>query len=204
MKALPDFSFEKKYWKNGFTVGGADEVGKGAFAGPVVTSVVIFSSKETNLPLINDSKKLTAKQREQASVWIKENALAWGIGEGSVAEINRLGINGATNRAFRRAVAACPLKLDYLLIDAFYIPYISGIKKANQHPIVKGDSLSISIAAASILAKVYRDSLMVTLSNNPKNKYYLWHKNKGYGTKDHRGAIEKHGITRLHRVKYVQ
>lgn len=201
---LPDFSFEKKYWKKRFTVGGADEVGKGAFAGPVVTSVVVFSGNETNLPPINDSKKLTAKKREEYCLWIKEMAAGWGVGQGSVSEINRFGINNATNMAFRRAVEACQIKLDYLLIDAFYIPYLSGIKKAKQQPIIKGDSLSISIAAASIVAKVHRDDLMVNYAQNKHNKYYFWHKNKGYGTKDHREAIEKYGTTRLHRTKYVE
>jgi ribonuclease HII len=153
--------------------------------------------------IINDSKKLSPKQRELADKWIRKNALAWGIGSAGVAQINRLGIKKASEVAFRRAIVNCKLLIDYLLIDAFYIPYVRGLRRKNQKPIVKGDTKSVSIAAASIIAKVYRDKLMVGLGKKPKYRKYKWLKNKGYGTLEHRKAIEKYGLTRQHRKTFV-
>jgi ribonuclease HII len=155
------------------------------------------------LVVINDSKQLSSKQREIADIWIRKNALAWGIGQASVSEINGLGIKKATEIAFRKAIKNCRTKIDYLLIDAFYIPYVRGLRHKNQLPIIKGDTKSISIAAASIVAKVYRDKIMVKLSQNPKYKKYKWDKNKGYGTLEHRETIKKYGTTRLHRKQFV-
>lgn len=206
---LPDFSFENKAIKKGYKViAGMDEVGRGAFAGPVVAGCVVLN-KQIGLrwdPLItiNDSKKLSPKQREAANIWIRNNALTFGIGKASVTEINRFGIKKATEMAFRRAIKNCDKKIDYLLIDAFYIPYIRGLRRKNQNPLIKGDSLSISIAAASIIAKVYRDTLMTKLSKNPKYRKYKWDENKGYGTLSHRKSIDKYGLTRLHRKKFVE
>lgn len=154
--------------------------------------------------VINDSKKLTPKQRELASFWIKKKALCYGIGWASVTQINKLGIKKASEIAFRSAIKNCNRRIDYLLIDAFYIPYIKGLRRKNQKPIIKGDTKSVSIAAASIIAKVYRDKLMWKLSMNPKYKKYGWSKNMGYGTLSHRKAIKKYGITRLHRNKFVE
>ena len=207
---LPDFSFEKKLWKRNFKiVAGVDEVGRGSFAGPVVTAAVAFAPVQSakfrvqSLKItINDSKKLTPKQREKANKWIKENALYWAVGEASVNEINKLGIVKATQIAFRKAISKT--KADFLLIDAFYIPYVAGLRRKNQKAIIKGDTKSISIAAASIIAKVYRDKLMTDLSKKAKYKEYGWDKNKGYGTLDHRNAIKKYGLTRLHRRDFVR
>lgn len=154
--------------------------------------------------VINDSKKLTSKSREIASFWIKRNALCYGIGWASVSQINRYGIKKASEIAFRRAIKNCNKRIDYLLIDAFYAPYVRGLRRKNQKPIVKGDSKSFSIAAASIIAKVYRDKLMTKLADKPKYKKYNWDKNKGYGTVNHLKAIAKYGITRLHRIQFVQ
>jgi ribonuclease HII len=128
-----------------------------------------------------------------------------------VAQINNLGIKKASEIAFRRAIANCKqslpqggkLKIDYLLIDAFYIPYVKGLRRKNQKAIIKGDTKSISIAAASIIAKVYRDKLMQKLGKHPKYKKYGWGRNKGYGTLEHRSAIKKYGITRQHRKQFV-
>lgn len=201
---LPDFSFEKKLWKKGFRIiAGVDEVGRGVFAGPVVAACVTFkgiSPQNGRTVKINDSKKLTANQREKAEVWIKKNALAWGIGEASVGQINRLGIKKASEIAFRKAISK--VKPDFLLIDAFYIPYVRGLRRKNQLAIINGDEKSISIAAASIVAKVYRDKLMEKLAR--KNRKYHWDKNKGYGTKKHQKAIKKYGATRLHRKLFVR
>ncbi len=208
---FPDFSFEKRIWKKGFRViAGVDEVGRGCFAGPVVAGCVVFTQNSKFETLnsrqisINDSKKLNPKQRERSSYWIKRNALVYGIGKASVAEINLFGIKKASEIAFRRAIKNCSKRIDYLLIDAFYIPYVKGLRRKNQKPIVKGDTKSISIAAASIIAKVYRDKLMTKLADNPKYNKYRWNDNKGYGTLIHRKAIKRHGITRLHRKKFVE
>jgi ribonuclease HII len=203
---LPDFNFEKDLWQKGFqTVVGADEVGRGAFAGPVTAAGVVFSS-ETKTPqeiTINDSKRLTQKQRERACVWVKENCLSWSIGQASVAEINRLGMGRATHLAFRRALKVLTSKHNklFLLVDAFYVPYVSGLQKKFQKPIKGGDGLSFSIAAASIVAKVYRDNLMTQLAR--KHPHYLWQQNKGYGTKAHQEAIIKLGVCRHHRESFV-
>ncbi len=224
---LPDFSLERRLWRKGFkAVAGVDEVGRGCFAGPVVAAAVAFAPiknlkfKIKNYGIrIDDSKKLRPKQREKAEKWIKENALSWGIGEASATLINRIGMARATNAAFRRAIINCKLSIDYLLIDAFYIPYVNGIQmprknarknhasrdsRARQKAITHGDEKSLSIAAASIIAKVYRDKIMLGLSKQSKYKKYGWGRNKGYGTREHQGAIRKHGLTRYHRKAFVE
>jgi ribonuclease HII len=222
----PNFFFERKLWRQGFSyVAGVDEVGRGCFAGPVVAAAVSFDKKVKIPPeiKINDSKKLTPKQREKAEKWIKENSAFWGIGEVSASVINRLGMAKATKMAFRRAINNANNKrkggINFLLIDAFYIPYLRGFpsrrknarknhnltdSKARQLAIVNGDEKSISIAAASILAKVYRDSVMRRLGEKPFYKKYGWIKNKGYGTYEHREAIKKYGITRYHRRDFIK
>ncbi len=205
----PNFNFESELWKSGLKfVGGCDEVGRGCFAGPVVASVVVFASdlrfKNNDSRIkINDSKQLTPKQREVADIWIKENAIAYGIGEVSVIEINKLGIVKATRIAMRKAVKATKIKIDHLLIDAFYLPNAKGLSIKKQTAIIKGDTLSVSIAAASILAKVYRDNLMNEIGSLREYSAYNWHKNKGYGTLHHRKTILKLGITKYHRTQFV-
>lgn len=205
-KKLPDFFFEKKAWKRGFKiVGGVDEVGRGALAGPVVAGCVAFRQSQVskfevlNKIKIDDSKKLTPRQRERASFWIKRNAVCYGIGWASVAQINKFGIKKASEIAFRMAIKRCRMRVDFLLIDAFFVPYVRGLRRKNQLPIVNGDAKSISIAASSIIAKVYRDKLMSALGGK-----YGWAKNKGYGTKEHQKAIRKYGPTRLHRKLFVR
>lgn len=228
MKKLkhPDFSFEKKLWERGLNiVAGVDEVGRGCFAGPVVAGCAIFS-KSTIIPeniVIDDSKKLSPTQRERGSTWIKENALTWGIGEVPTSIINRVGMAKATKMAFRKSVSEARKRfgksIDYLLIDAFFIPYTRQLPtrrkkdgkgrylknpKGRQKAIINGDEKSLSIAAASIIAKVYRDKLMLKLSKNVKFKKYGWGRNKGYGTKEHQLAIKAYGITRYHRKEFVK
>ncbi len=169
-------------------------------------------SRRDSMIIINDSKKLNPRQREIAANWIIKNSLTWGIGEASVGLINRIGIGKATATAFRKAISDANVRLktqdlkqiDYLLIDAFYVPYVRGLRRKNQKPIINGDEKSISIAAASIIAKVYRDKLMASLGQKPKYKKYNWEKNKGYGTLEHREAIKKYGITKLHRKVFVK
>jgi len=211
---LPDLFYEKQIKEKGCQiVAGADEVGRGAFAGPLVTGVVVFSPninfpRKNSKVKINDSKKLTQKQREIADIWIRKNALFYGIGEASVKEINMNGLTKSLNSGFRRAiysaVSSSSTRIDYLLIDAIKIPYIRGIPCNRQKAIIRGDGLSFSIAAASIIAKVYRDKLMVNLGKNVEFRKYYWIKNKGYGTKAHRNAILRHGTCKHHREAFVK
>lgn len=234
MKTLPTFNYERRLWNRGLLhVAGADEVGRGCFAGPVVTAAVVFTKYSNfQLPIvnekgekivINDSKKLTKLQRERAAKWIMKNAVTYGIGLGSANRINKFGIVSATNFAFRSAIKNAQVRINgsiqYLLIDAYYIPYVRGFhipkknngkrifnedRGINQLAITKGDAKSLSISAASILAKVYRDSLMDTLSKRPLYVKYGWEKNKGYGTKIHQEAILLNGTTRFHRKMFVE
>lgn len=210
-KSTPNFKYETELWDRGYKyVIGADEVGKGSFAGPVFAACVGFPS-DAVIPAsitINDSKVLTQKARESAYLWIKENMVFGGVGSANVREIEQIGIVGATNRAFRRAVINAENKsednIEHLLIDGFSIPYMKGFPKKKQSPIIKGDSLSFSIAAASIIAKVTRDGYMTQLSKQKGFGRYKWNQNKGYGTKEHREAIIKHGLTKHHRKRFVK
>ncbi len=223
---LPNFSFEKKLWEKGFKfVAGLDEVGRGSFAGPVVAGCVVFKS-ETKIPkniYINDSKKVTSKRRKITNKWIAKNAFTWGTGEVTAGVINRVGMSKAAQMAFRRAIGNAnkrmQRRIDYLLIDAFFVPYVRNLPmrrkvarknhnlkdgRARQRAIVKGDQKSVSIAAASIVAKVYRDKIMKSLSEKPRYVRYQWDKNKGYGTKEHGRAIRKFGMSKYHRKQFVK
>jgi ribonuclease HII len=225
MKA-PNFRYEKKLWKKGYKlVAGVDEVGRGCFAGPVVAGCVVFSWG-IRIPgdiVVDDSKKLRPRQRKIVNDWIRENAVTYGTGEVSAGVINKIGMTKATQMAFRRAVANASNRLgkrvDYLLIDYFFAPYVRGLPmarkearknrklndgRARQKAIVNGDEKSISIAAASIVAKVYRDKYMASLGKKPRYKKYGWEKNRGYGTRQHQEAIKKYGVTRYHRKAFVE
>lgn len=211
--SLPDFKEEEKLWRKGYKVViGVDEVGRGAFAGPLVAGAVAFfalgsirnfSSDILNLG-INDSKLLRPNQRKILAKVIKKYCLAYGIGKVGVATINRIGIVKATAIAMRKAVASIKNKSAkcFVLVDAFHIKYLWGIGLKNQKAIIKGDQKSISIAAASIIAKVYRDSLMQELTK--RYRRYHWGRNKGYGTRQHQKEILENGITTLHRKQFVQ
>lgn len=205
---LPDFQEEQALWQKGYEmVIGVDEVGRGCFAGPIVAGAVAFA-KETNINgvHIDDSKRMKPRQREKSADWICTNAIAYGIGEIGVNIINKMGMKRATDMAFRMALIQATKrvsqKIRFVLIDAFYIPYVAGLARKNQKAIVDGDQKSLSIAAASIIAKVYRDALMKRLSK--KHPSYQWGRNKGYGTHDHQEAIKKNGLTKLHRVMFVE
>lgn len=189
---------EKSFWNKGYKlICGVDEVGRGCFAGPVVTAAVIFSP-DCLFPVgIADSKLLNAQKREQLAKEIKNSALSWAIGVSSVELINEIGIGKATQVAFQNAVSSLNPKADFIIIDAFYIEYFD---KTFQKPVKGGDKLSVSIAAASIIAKVYRDNLMVDLDSQYPGYGFAQH--KGYGTKGHRQAIKKYGLTKLHRKSF--
>lgn len=215
--SLPNIAWELKQIKAGHSlIAGADEVGRGAWAGPVVAaSVVLAPSHELknfikqvaiDEIIINDSKKVPSLTRRRTAFWLRQNVLAWGIGEIAVSQINRLGLTKATQMAFRQALthtrAHLPQhRLHFLLVDAFYVPYIKTLNRHKQQAIIKGDAKVLSIAAASILAKDYRDSLMRRLSR--QFPIYGWGRNKGYGTVFHQQAILRHGTTRHHRRNFV-
>ena len=195
---LPTFKYEQQLWSQGLKfVCGVDEVGRGCFAGPVVTAAVIFSP-DVKLPDgINDSKLLSAKKRLELDKQIKELALAWVIDTVEVPVINQLGIGKATQQSFNNCIAKLSVQADFILIDAFLI---AGIDKDKQQAIVHGDQLSLSIAAASIIAKVYRDQLMEQL--DAKYPGYDFKQHKGYGTLKHRQAIKELGFCDLHRTSF--
>lgn len=210
----PNFNEEKKLWNKGYKyVIGIDEVGRGAFAGPVVVAAVVFGrvsrvskgeSKRIEEFGIDDSKLLTPRKRLKLSKEIKKQALHYSISKVGVPVINKVGIGKATAIAFRKVLRQAQDKLLngklFVLVDGFHVKYIRGIGLKNQKAIIKGDRKSISIAAASIIAKVYRDKLMKSLSK--KYPRYHFDKNKGYGTKDHRKQIKKYGLSKIHRKSF--
>jgi ribonuclease HII len=190
--------FEQKHWNKGLqSICGIDEVGRGCFAGPVVVGAVIFPPHFSEYEGIADSKLLTELQRKKLANHIKKQSLDWAVAEVSVEVINQIGIGKATQLAFMQVLKNLEKFPEHILIDAFYI---SEIEKQIQSPIKKGDQLSISIAAASIIAKVYRDELMKKLSQ--EYPHYLFEENKGYGTKLHREMIKNHGLSPLHRTSF--
>ncbi len=178
-------------------IAGVDEAGRGPLAGPVVAAVTVFD-EQTIIPKINDSKKLSEKVREKLYNEIVEQAISYGIGIVHQKEIDEINILQATLKAMQLAVLELNTTPDLILIDGNK----SFNSKIPTKTIVKGDSKSFSIAAASILAKVTRDRIMIAESK--KHPEYLWRKNKGYGTKEHRDAIVKYGATQLHRKTFLR
>ena len=176
---------------------GIDEVGRGPLAGPVVSAAVRLS-KNFNITELNDSKKLSKSKREEVYNLII-NKCEYQLGISNVEEIDKLNILQATFLSMRRAINKFKLPSNYkILVDG---PW--SFDKANKNilPKIKGDSIYPSIAAASIIAKVYRDNLMLNLSK--EYSYYLWERNSGYGTKKHIQAIKLHGITKHHRKSFA-
>ena len=176
---------------------GVDEVGRGPLAGPVVSAAVRLS-KNFNITELNDSKKLSKSKREELYNLII-NTCEYQLGTSNVEEIDKLNILQATFLSMRRAINKFKLPSNYkILVDG---PW--SFDKANKNilPKIKGDSIYPSIAAASIIAKVYRDNLMLNLSKEYSN--YLWERNSGYGTKKHIQAIKLHGITKHHRKSFA-
>jgi ribonuclease HII len=175
---------------------GVDEAGRGSLAGPVVAAAVILPNDFYH-PLLNDSKQVKEKSREELSIIIKKEAIGWAIGWASAEEIDKINILQATYLAMHRAIAELKLIPQHLIIDGnrfkayLNIPYTT---------IIKGDGKYASIAAASILAKTTRDNFMREI--HQKYPHYKWNKNKGYGTLEHRLLMEKHGICELHRKSF--
>jgi len=175
---------------------GTDEAGRGPIAGPVVAAAVIFDDK-TFREQINDSKKLTEKKRDELFEWSTSNCVSYGISIVDHIEIDAINILQASLKAMENAVAQLNVKPDLILIDGNKT-FLSNIPTK---PIVKGDAKSFSIAAASILAKVTRDKIMLEASE--KFPVYSWHMNKGYPTKKHIEAVRNFGITPLHRKTFL-
>lgn len=188
--------YEKRYEEYG-AICGVDEVGRGPLAGPVVAGAVILPKGEKILYL-NDSKKLSAKKREELYEEIMEKALAAGIGLASPARIDEINILQATYEAMRQAVENLVIKPDVLLNDAVTIPDITVM----QVPIIKGDAKSVSIAAASIIAKVTRDRLMEQYEEVLPG--YGFASNKGYGSAEHIKALKELGPTPIHRRSFIK
>ncbi len=176
-------------------VAGVDEAGRGPLAGPVAAAAVILPI-DVRLVYLNDSKKLTAAKREVLAEQIKKAALGWAVGMSSVDEIFRNNIHQASLEAMRRAIRALPAKPAYVLVDGFRINRLD----CPQLPLVGGDGISASIAAASILAKVARDSIMD--SYHEQYPEYGFNQHKGYATPDHLSALARYGPSPIHRTGY--
>lgn len=189
------YKYENELYDKGINlIGGIDEVGRGPLIGPVVAACVVLP-KDFVLEGLTDSKKLSEKKRILFDKIIREKAISIGIGEVDEKIIDEVNIYEATKIAMKKAVDNMDIKPEYLLIDA--MPLDIGIES---NSIIKGDSKSISIAAASVIAKVYRDNLLDKL-----DKVYPMYdlaSNKGYPTKKHIEAIEKYGICKYHRLSY--
>lgn len=187
--------FEEQAAANGFTrIAGVDEAGRGSLAGPIVAAAVILDGA---IPGLNDSKQLTASQREFLFERLHEGGHCIGIGCVGADEIDLIGIQGANYKAMAEAVLGLEPPPDFLLVDGFAIKGCA----LPQAPIVKGDARSASIAAASIVAKVTRDRIMVDL--DPRYPHYHFKKNKGYGTQVHIEAINRFGPAEIHRKSFA-
>ena len=195
---MPTFEYEEKHYLEGYTaVCGCDEAGRGPLCGPVVAAAVILP-RGLEIEGLNDSKKLSEKKREALFDIIKEKAVAYAIAEVSPKEIDEINILNASMLAMRRAVEALSTKADFALIDGncsreFAIP---------TETVVKGDAKSYSIAAASILAKVTRDSGCIELDK--EYPQYGIAKHKGYPTKDHMDAVRKYGPAPIYRMSFLK
>jgi ribonuclease HII len=184
------------FYHNLFTEAGLDEAGRGCFAGPVFAAAVVLP-KEFYHPLLNDSKQLTKEERELLRPIIEQESIAFAVASVDNEEIDRINILQASYKAMHLALGKLRVSPDILLIDGNrFKPY----KKIPFYCIVKGDEIYASIAAASVLAKTYRDDYMMQLHN--EYEVYGWYNNKGYGTPAHRDAIAAHGLCKYHRRSF--
>jgi len=185
-----------KHYKSKLIVAGCDEAGRGCLAGPVVAAAVILP-KDFKNKILNDSKVLSKKKRELLRLIIEKEALSWAIGIAEPKEIDKINILNASFLAMHRAINTLNTKSELLLIDGNrFNPYTNIPHKC----IIKGDGKYLSIAAASVLAKTYRDDIMKKL--DLESPEYKWKKNKGYPTKEHRKAITEYGVTIHHRKSF--
>ncbi len=196
---MENVEFDKQFYTNeSFLLCGIDEAGRGPFAGPVCAAAVILPFG-CEIEGLNDSKKITEKKREKLFDQICEQALAYHIAFADVEEIESLNILQATFLAMRRAAEGLSLQPDFILVDGDKLP---PSLPAPAQPLIKGDALSASVAAASILAKVSRDRLMYDLDKSYPEYGFAAH--KGYGTKAHCDAILQHGILPCHRKSFLK
>jgi ribonuclease HII len=196
----PDLSFEQALWKEGFIfVGGIDEAGRGAWAGPVAAAVVVLPP-DTGLAGVlmgvRDSKQMTPAQRAHWAIEIKSAAAAWGVGMASHQEIDALGIVNATRLAAARSLVQLSGQPQHLLVDFLALPGIH----LPQTALVKGDARSLSIACASVLAKTARDALLAEVDKCYPG--YGFEQHKGYGTAFHRSALARLGPCAIHRLSF--
>lgn len=193
MQQNPDFEFERNCGCK--IIAGVDEAGRGPLCGPVVAGAVIFPNFDIEIPVvIRDSKKMSAHQRAVAYDWIVKNTV-WAVGQCSPAEIDELNILWASMCAMERAVAALKTHPEFCLIDGNRVP-----KNLTGSAVVRGDAKSLSVAAASIVAKETRDKIMHDLAE--QFPQYAWDKNAGYPTQQHLVAIEKYGVNEHYRKSY--
>lgn len=196
---MPDYEFEKAAVNSGFScICGVDEAGRGPLAGPVCAAAVILPAGAV-IEGLDDSKKLTEKKRERLYDIIKQTAVAYSVAYGTLEEIETVNILDATYLAMNRAIEGLTVKPDFALIDGNRVP--RGIKIPCE-TVVKGDSKSMSVAAASVLAKVTRDRLM--LEYDKKYPEYNFKKHKGYGTKEHTELIKQYGPCEIHRLSFLK
>ena len=200
-RASPTLSLERQLWDSGCRlVGGLDEAGRGAWAGPVFAAVVILPAGcegEHLLAGVRDSKQMTPRQREHWAEKIKQTAEYWGVGAASPQEIDEMGIVPATRLAMQRALQASGVTPLHLLIDALRLPMLN----IPQTALIRGDQQSLSIAAASVLAKTSRDAWMRAQEERFPGYGFATH--KGYGTARHRAALERLGACPLHRHSFA-
>ena len=193
-----DYSYEQKAHDAGYTVVcGVDEAGRGPLAGPVYAAAVILPDNYTH-PVLNDSKKLTEKKRDEVYDDIIRDAVAYSVGFATEKEIDEINILNATFLAMKRAVDGLSIKPDLAYIDGNQYPK-TGVKEVT---IIKGDAKCMSVAAASVLAKVSRDRFMLEMAE--KYPEYQFPKHKGYGTKLHYEMIEKYGVSEIHRKSFLK
>lgn len=195
MNDIDLYKYEKELWNNGINyIGGVDEVGRGPLIGPVVTACVILP-KDFALEGLTDSKKLTEKKREKYYDYIMDHALSIGIGQTSPEVIDKVNIYEATKLAMKEAINNCSIKPEHVLIDAMKLEL-----DMPSTSIIKGDAKSITIAAASVIAKVTRDRMLIELDK--KYPMYGFKNHKGYPTKAHVEAINKYGLINGYRKTY--
>ena len=195
---MVDYSIENEYREKGFNIiCGVDEAGRGPLAGPVYAAAVILPS-DCVIEGLNDSKKLTEKKREALFDEIKEKALAYGIASADEKEIDEINILNATFLAMKRAIDSLSVKPDLALIDGNQKPHTD----IEDVTVIKGDAKSMSIAAASVLAKVSRDRFMLEMAE--KYPQYEFARHKGYGTKLHYEKIAQYGVCDIHRRTFLK
>ncbi|MBI3282496.1 ribonuclease HII [Candidatus Curtissbacteria bacterium] len=195
---LPNLDIESSLWRKGYKyIVGIDEVGRGSWAGPLVAAGVILSPDFRAPYGLADSKLVKPQERNKLSQIIEKSAMGCYIAQIPVGEIDKIGVGAATLVAFRKIVKNISPQADFCIVDAFHVKYLN---RKKQMAVTGGDKISASIAAASIIAKVYRDKLMKHL--HFKFPEYGFGKHKGYGTRAHQEAIRKFGLTKIHRKSY--